>query len=131
MKIKRKEDPASMGRLGNDGTALLRVPVRLNGRPIHTLVDMVATHSPGGGGELSARAGGSPASNRGSQHAHVWVHTDRPKTAFTAPDGRRLQFCVMLFGLMNAPAMFQAMMFRVLDGFDGKFVTAYLDDVII
>ncbi|XP_063216590.1 uncharacterized protein LOC134527652 [Bacillus rossius redtenbacheri] len=41
---------------------------------------------------------------------------DRPKTAFTAPDGRRYQFCAMLFGLMDAPATFQSMMVRVLDG---------------
>ncbi|XP_063245025.1 uncharacterized protein LOC134546255 [Bacillus rossius redtenbacheri] len=28
---------------------------------------------------------------------------DRPKTAFAAPDGRRYQFCAMLFGLMPRP----------------------------
>ncbi|XP_063217106.1 uncharacterized protein LOC134527946 [Bacillus rossius redtenbacheri] len=41
----REAEPASLGRLGSDGAALLRVPVRLNGRPIHALVDPAATHS--------------------------------------------------------------------------------------
>ncbi|XP_063223051.1 uncharacterized protein LOC134531287 [Bacillus rossius redtenbacheri] len=56
---------------------------------------------------------------------------DHPKTAFTAPDGCRFQFCAMPFGLMDAPTMFQTMMAHVLDGYVGEFVTAYLDDVIV
>ncbi|XP_063218588.1 uncharacterized protein LOC134528851 [Bacillus rossius redtenbacheri] len=56
---------------------------------------------------------------------------DRPKTAFTAPDGRQYQFCAMPFGLMDAPATFQSMMVRVLDEYIGVFASAYLDDVIV
>ncbi|XP_063218574.1 uncharacterized protein LOC134528834 [Bacillus rossius redtenbacheri] len=56
---------------------------------------------------------------------------DRPKTAFTAPDCRRYQFCAIPFGLMDAPATFQSMMVRVLDRYIGVFASAYLDDVIV
>lgn len=56
---------------------------------------------------------------------------DRHKTAFTAPDGRRFQFCSMPFGLKCAPSTFQTLMVSVLDGYIGEFALAYLDDVII
>lgn len=55
----------------------------------------------------------------------------RHKTAFTAPDGGRYQFCAMPFGLKCAPSTFQAMMVRVLDGLIGECVVAYLDDVVV
>ncbi|XP_063235073.1 uncharacterized protein LOC134537785 [Bacillus rossius redtenbacheri] len=56
---------------------------------------------------------------------------DRKKTAFTVPDGRRIQFRAMPFGLKCAPATFQSMMTRVLEGYIGRFTLAYLDDVIV
>ena len=54
---------------------------------------------------------------------------DRAKTAFTTPYGL-YQFTRMPFGLQGAPATFQRMVDRLLDGL-GDFVSAYMDDVII
>jgi len=54
---------------------------------------------------------------------------DKEKTAFTCNRGL-FHFNVMPFGLMNAPAVFQELMNRVLEGL-GHFTTAYLDDIII
>ena len=53
---------------------------------------------------------------------------DRPKTAFVTPYGL-FQFNVMPFGLQGAPATFQRLMDRVIQGLD--FAAAYLDDLII
>ncbi|XP_063240865.1 uncharacterized protein LOC134541372 [Bacillus rossius redtenbacheri] len=58
-------------------------------------------------------------------------HGDREKTAFTIPDGWSFQFRAMPFGLKCAPATFQEMMTRVLEGYLGQFAMAYLDDVIV
>lgn len=54
---------------------------------------------------------------------------DQPKTAFMTPHGL-FQFTRMLFGLKGAPATFQRMIDKILDGL-GDFAGAYLDDVII
>ena len=54
----------------------------------------------------------------------------RPKTAFTCHRGL-FQFNVMPFGLCNAPGTFQALMNRVLQGINGTYAIAYLDDIII
>ena len=54
---------------------------------------------------------------------------DKAKTAFTTPNGL-FQFKVMPFGLSGAPATFQRMMDRLLQGME-DFVGAYIDDVII
>ena len=54
---------------------------------------------------------------------------DRPKTAFTTPFGQ-FQFRRMPFGLQGAPATFQRMMDRVLEGLR-EYTSAYLDDLII
>ena len=60
--------------------------------------------------------------------------TSREKTAFVTPHGL-YEFLVMLFGLTNAPAVFQRLIQKVLAGLnprDGKdFVAAYLDDILI
>ena len=57
------------------------------------------------------------------------AEADREKTAFTTPLGL-FQFTRMPFGLKGAPATFQRMVDRILDGL-GKFSGAYIDDVII
>ena len=53
----------------------------------------------------------------------------KEKTAFACHRGL-FQFNTMLFGLTNAPAIFQQTMAIVLDGL-GKFSVAYLDDILI
>ena len=54
---------------------------------------------------------------------------DKVKTAFTTPFGL-FQFRRMPFGLQGAPATFQRMMDRLLDGLGG-FTGAYLDDLVV
>ena len=54
----------------------------------------------------------------------------RPKSAFTCHRGL-FQFNVMPFGLCNAPGTFQALMNKVLQGINGTYAIAYLDDIII
>ena len=58
----------------------------------------------------------------------------REKTAFVTPFGL-YEFLVMPFGLKNAPAVFQRLMQRVLNGLNPEngrqFVAAYLDDILI
>ena len=57
------------------------------------------------------------------------TEADCHKTAFTTPFGL-YQIKVMPFGLQGAPATFQRMMDRLIDGCDA-FAAAYLDDLII
>ena len=54
---------------------------------------------------------------------------DKEKTAFTCHSGL-YEFLVMLFGLSNAPAIFQELMSVVLSGYS-QFAVAYLDDILI
>ena len=54
---------------------------------------------------------------------------DRPKTAFTTPFGL-YQFTRMPFGLQDAPATFQRIMDRLVDGLQ-DFASAYLEDLIV
>ncbi len=55
---------------------------------------------------------------------------DEYKTAFTCKFGH-FEYLVMPFGLKNAPAVFQHFINDVLEGILGKYVYAYIDDIII
>lgn len=55
---------------------------------------------------------------------------DRKKTAFSFGQGL-WQFKVMPFGLCNAPATFERLMERILEGLQWKTALVYLDDVIV
>ena len=52
------------------------------------------------------------------------------KTAFITHEGL-YEFCVMPFGLCNAPATFQRLMGRVLSGLIPKKCMVYLDDILV
>ena len=56
----------------------------------------------------------------------------REKTAFTTMDGL-YEFCVMPFGLCNAPATFQRLLQKTLAGLGGDkpFCKVYIDDIIV
>lgn len=56
--------------------------------------------------------------------------SDKEKTAFTCHKGL-FEFNVMPFGLTNAPSVFQELMTHVLEGINGEFAMAYLDDIVI
>ncbi|XP_078496945.1 uncharacterized protein LOC144753011 [Lissotriton helveticus] len=53
----------------------------------------------------------------------------KERSAFSTPEGH-CQFCVMPFGLKNAPATFQRLVNQVLSGMEG-FSAAYLDDIAV
>ena len=54
--------------------------------------------------------------------------TDHEKTVFCVPDGL-FEFKVMPFGLSNAPATFQCLMYLLLAGLKWNTCLVYLDDV--
>jgi len=55
---------------------------------------------------------------------------DERKTAFWI-QYRLYEYCVMLFGLTNAPASFQCRMNEILSEYLNIFCVAYLDDILI
>ncbi len=55
---------------------------------------------------------------------------DEWKTAFNTPTGH-YEYQVMPFGLVNAPAVFQALINDVLRDMLNRFVFVYLDDILI
>jgi len=60
----------------------------------------------------------------------VVAEEDRPKTAFTTPNGQ-FQWKVMPFGLQNAGAVFTRMMRRLLDPLRLDDVSNFIDDIMI
>merc|ERR1711893_344723 len=64
-------------------------------------------------------------------HQVIVAEEDRDKTAFVDGRGHHLRYVTMPFGLNNAPATFQRLMEKMLDGLVYQFVVVYLDDVVI
>ena len=66
-----------------------------------------------------------------SGYWQVEMHPDdKEKTVFTACRGL-WQFCVMLFGLCNAPTTFERLMEQVLAGLPLSICLIYLDDILV
>ena len=64
-----------------------------------------------------------------SGYHHIALGKDsRAKTAFVTPFGK-YKFLVVLYGLAQAPAYFQILMNKVLEGL--SYAMTYLDDIII
>ena len=68
--------------------------------------------------------------NLRSRYYHIELgKSSQAKTAFVTPFGK-YEFNMVLFGLPQAPAYFQALINKVLKGLH-KFAVEYLDDIII
>ena len=64
---------------------------------------------------------------RSGYHHIALVRTYRAKTAFVTPFGK-YEFLMVPFGLAQAPAYFQLLMNKVLEGL--SYAMTYLDDII-
>jgi len=58
------------------------------------------------------------------------AESDIPQTAFRTPFGH-FEYTVLSFGLVNAPAAFQAVIDRTFRPYMDKFVVCYLDDILV
>ena len=67
---------------------------------------------------------------RSGYHQVPILEQDKKKTAFVTHCGQ-FEYNFMPFGLCNAPGVFSELMSEVLKGINGKFVTSYLDDIIV
>ena len=56
---------------------------------------------------------------------------DRPNTAFSIPGSGLWQWCVLLFGLINFPSVFERLMERVFAGLTFLILLINLDDIIV
>ena len=56
---------------------------------------------------------------------------DRPKTAFTILGSGLWQWCVLPFGLINSPSVFEHLIERVFAGLTCLVLLIYLDDIIV
>ena len=67
---------------------------------------------------------------RSGYHQMRIAEEDIPKTAFNTRYGH-YEYTVVPFGLTNAPAAFMTIMNDVFQDYTGKFVSCYLDDILI
>ena len=58
------------------------------------------------------------------------AESNKEKTVFTYHRGL-FQFNIMLFGLANAPSVFQEVMTHMLQGINRVYAITYLDDIVI
>ena len=56
--------------------------------------------------------------------------SDKSKSAFVCHKCL-IEFNMMPFGMSNSPSIFNELMTAVLEGINGKFTAAYMDDIII
>jgi len=67
---------------------------------------------------------------RDAYHRIRIKESDQWKTAFRTRYGH-FEYTVLPFGLTNAPATFQAYLYRALAGFLDTFCIAYMDDILV
>ena len=104
-----------------DYRGLNRLTIK-NRRPLPRIYDL-----------LDQLQGGNYFSNidlRSWYHQLWFLESDIPKTAFRTRYGH-YEFVVMPFGLTSAPSMFMDWINRVCHSFLDKFLTVFIDDILI